>query len=126
MLEGQPIPPNISLANIKFNWSVGTANWRDPDTGAITDFRGIKAKRADVEKVWSPATAQSTQRWAATEVQLMKDAHEVQPGIKRAALARMLKPRLDEAAKAGLVERTMKQKSLEQALSIHWHLWPVE
>jgi hypothetical protein len=122
--QDQPIPPNISLADIKFDWINSAASWNDKATGAITKFRGIKARRADVERVWPSAVMQSTQRWVGAEVERMRHDGEIQPGIKRAALTRILKPRLDAAAQAGLVEHTMKQKPLEQALT-HWGLWPV-
>jgi hypothetical protein len=125
VFKDQPIPTNISLADIEFKWIVGAADWHDEATGAITLFHGIKAKRADVEQIWPPIVALSTARWAKDEVDRMKDAGEIQPGIKCAALARIIKPRLDAAAKAGLVEHPMKQKPLEQALSRHWGLWPV-
>jgi hypothetical protein len=124
-LKDQPIPANISLADIEFCWHTSGANWHDKATGAITDFRGIRGRLTAVERQWPPATAQSTQRWVMAELQRMRNDGEVQPGIKRAALARKLKPRLDAAAKAGLVEHTMKQKPLEQALK-HWGFWPVE
>jgi hypothetical protein len=124
VLEDQLIPANISLAAIKFDWAAGTANWRDEKTGAITRFLGIKAKRADADQIWPPIVAETTARWVAKEVKSMRSAREIQPGITRAALARKIKLRLDVAAKAGLVEHTLKQKPLEQALK-HWRLWPV-
>ena len=52
VLKDQSIPAGISLADIKFNWVAGAANWHDKATGAITQFLGVKAKRADVEQIW--------------------------------------------------------------------------
>jgi hypothetical protein len=66
------------------------------------------------------------QRWAEDEVTRMREAGEIARNIGLKALARVLKKRLDDAVKRGIVDHTMKEKSLENALSQHWGLWPVE
>jgi hypothetical protein len=125
VLADQAMPGSISLADIKFDWIAGTANWHDKATGAITVFRGVKAKRVDVERMWLPIGAQSTKRWLKDEVERMRDSGEIQKGIGQAELARLLRPRLDAAARAGLAKNLKAQKYLEQLLK-QAGAWPVD
>jgi hypothetical protein len=52
---------------------------------------------------------------------------DIQPGIARRALAKILKQRLDAAHIRGDVTHTMEQGSIFNALDKkHWEVWPIQ
>jgi hypothetical protein len=126
VLRNQAIPPQIPLTNIKFYWAAGVANWREPTNRVITEFRGIEAEHEAVVREWPSSPPLNPRQWAINEIRHMKETDLIAPRISRRALARALKPRLDDAHNRKLVKHTMTEASLYNALgSRQWKLWPV-
>jgi hypothetical protein len=122
----EQIPVSIPPAAIRFNWVDSSAVWTNKETGVITEFFGITASRDGVEREWPAAAVLSPQQWVGVEIARMKAAGDVQAGIGKRALARILKPRLDDAHVRGLVRHSMKLGAICNALGDEqWGVWPV-
>jgi hypothetical protein len=62
--------------------------------------------------------------WIAAEIEDMKKAKEIPPGITITELSRKLERRMLDAAKTGKRLRPIKARSIENGLR-EWGLWPI-
>ncbi len=121
----EQIPASISPAAIRFDWVDSRAVWTDKETGTITEFSGITALRADVEREWPVPAVKTPKEWAFDKVDRLLKDKVIHPRIGRRELSRNLEPLMKDDHQHELVTRAMPESSIYRALKEEWGVWPV-